>query len=224
MDHKSAPGRLLQAPPESREGLVPGMIQEDIGASPLGEQDSFTLRELLRAAGVHDLDAPSDSSSTKGVPSTLRREGFVLQVDLFYTNLDSLTLWAWATGHRSTMRYEISARRIPRFEYKRSEVLGVSDLLKISREEPLQARTVLKQHGILIRFVQHGQVGRASLRVLMAHVAVLMASVSLVTTILDVAWQLLFPYWAVDYNDDVFQYIEDAWIVGPAIVPKAKAS
>jgi len=218
-DHRNMAGCLLLIERDARAKLSSGngdFMEAGDGhvlyKSLVGEKDSILLGDLLKAAGVSDLDAPSDSSSTKGGAASMRAEGFVLKVDLFYTNLDSLTLWAWMAGKRSTMRYEISARHVPRTEFKQSEVLGESDLLKMSRGEPLLKRTVLKRHGILIRFVQHGEVGRPSLGVLMAHVAVLMASVSLVTTILDICWQIFFPLlFAVDYNDDVFQMVEDEW-------------
>ena len=50
----------------------------------LGKPDKMSLAELLKAAGVESLDAPSDAANARG--RNFRERGCILQVTIFYNN------------------------------------------------------------------------------------------------------------------------------------------
>ena len=131
-----------------------------------GKPDKVSLADLLKAAGVENLEMPSDAINSKG--KSFRKRGCILQVKIVYNNWH----YTWFSTRyiymyhvfvhvesnvsfhcpASDIRYEYQVRRIPYMDYSKKEI-----------EPPLQInsshRMLRKRYSLRVVFVQSGSIG-----------------------------------------------------------------
>ncbi|KAK3267219.1 hypothetical protein CYMTET_24213 [Cymbomonas tetramitiformis] len=183
-----------------------GVLMASDGQTPLralpktGSKDKIQIWELLHASGLH-LDMKTDALNIKDDHDTFRDEGSVLLVSLEYDNKESITLFSWLMGERGQLTYRMHIEHLPGSEYKKYSIIDRQTL-----DDGTQMRTEQKLHGLLVKFQQVGAFGRVSVAAIIKHLLVGFGTLTVMTTVLDAAWNYLFPIFGIDYCDAVYSY------------------
>jgi len=128
------------------------------------EPKELPVAEWLSLAGS-ELDAQSDSPSTRVGFDSFRDEGVVLVVRLLYSNTVSYTpllewvLAEWGLGNRPRIETALKVRRVRGKEFKETQ--------RISEWSDGDTRTLWKRHGVFVQFEDEARVGRFSTSVLL---------------------------------------------------------
>lgn len=167
----------------------------------VGKEDSFDLQDWLLAAGV-SLESPSDAPDAEP-GSTLRRVGLVLVVNFVYTNQPhEFGLFDHFLDSTSpSIEYDIQVQRVAEASYHvhKSTVHETSD-------GQASVREVRVSHGILIRFMQTGQLGRFSWSKFIDQLVLKLGLLSLLQLGIDLLWQYVLPFLNIDYNKQVYRW------------------
>lgn len=177
-------GRLLN----STGGRVEVAAPEYVGFA--GKPDILRVSTLLRAAGVDDLDAPSDFRSLKPNASeeSFRYAGLQLLVFVTYSNTDSFNL--------SDISYSYDVVRINRTEFKALQNVVTKNI---------SSRLVYDRHGIRMIFVQNGQLGRFDFQTLLLSVVSGLGLLAASTLLVDIIALRIMPQRKVYHH---FKYEE----------------
>lgn len=142
-----------------------------------GKADSMPVKDLLLAAGLDDLDAPSDAVGHED--ETFRERGLVLYVHIKYSNLASM----WGTRQPT---YEYRVERLPETGYKVAEELSSYPHRDWQPEDPFaRYRFIRRRHGIFIKVEQGGKLGRFSWQNTLFHIASIMSLLAVITSLVD---------------------------------------
>jgi len=180
-----------------------GQVVKDV---PPGTEDTFSLGTWLRAAGTQLGGASDAPNAFEG--ATFRREGLVLVVTFAYHNQpEHDSLWEYlALPKRNAIQYDIKVQRVAEADYHvhRSTV-----------HESTGWRESRTSHGLLVRFVQTGQLGRFSYAALADQIVLKMGMLTLLQLSLDLFWQYVLPRFGVDYTNQVYSWVVKTTSVEP---------
>lgn len=138
------------------------------------KQDRIPLKELLQAAGIDNLDMPSDGHRSKAKGKPLRERGVVLFVTISYTNIDRHAWVPWPLDH---ITYEYRVLRAPYSEFSREELLTAP---------PSYAAARRKRYAVHIKFFQTGTIGKFSLLNILIQFVSLCSLANIARVIVDV--------------------------------------
>lgn len=128
------------------------------------EPKELPLAQWLALAGT-ELDAQSDSPSTRVGFDSFRDEGMVLVVRMLYSNTASYTpllewvLAEWGGCDRPQIETVLNVRRVRGKEFKETQ--------RLSEWSDGDTRTLWKRHGVFVQFEDEARVGRFSTSVLL---------------------------------------------------------
>jgi hypothetical protein len=140
---------------------------------PRNKADRFPVKVLLEAAEV-DLDQKSDALKKKKkneLHETMRARGLVLFVVITYSNTNTF----FGTH---PVRYEYRVHRLHETDFVVYETLGTS-------ESADNTRHLHKRHGIHLKFIITGSIGRFSLQALLGNIVSALGLVTLSSIVVD---------------------------------------
>eukprot|EP00929_Paragymnodinium_shiwhaense_P016010 TRINITY_DN124122_c0_g1_i1.p1 TRINITY_DN124122_c0_g1~~TRINITY_DN124122_c0_g1_i1.p1 ORF type:complete len:432 (-),score=13.89 TRINITY_DN124122_c0_g1_i1:43-1338(-) len=197
---------------------------DDVGSTdavirriPPEKKLELPLGEVLRAAGVSDLDAfdldgeahskhGSDGDDEEKGDSSLRSKGSVFVITVkFITDDHNVTLWQAITHDVLPTKYQVSVQRLPLSDSKVREVIH-------HWEEPGRNggsfRRVRVRRGLHFKVVITGSAKRFSLSKLTSEVVLKFGLLGIWGKTLDFIWQYVFPLVVgVDYSDKVYRSV-----------------
>lgn len=162
----SLPGEIVD-----EDGNV--IVFSDSQVGVFGKQDIFTIKDLLVAAGISSLDAPSLANPAR----SMRDDGVVITMDIEYSN-------TWSYSLRNV-----------RYRYQLSSVAGTKfKSVQIKNEDQKTSERWLDdRHGVRLIIRQTGELGKFDFPTLVLTVVSGAALVSVAKLALDAAIQFFGP-------------------------------
>ena len=154
-----------------------------------------------------------------------RHEGIVLEVHFEYSNFESLSFWAALKGRMTCSKptplsYKIKVVHVPGSKYQFEDLVSEEQSCDLGcppgstevNRDPVHAgrccgtsRIVQRLHGLLFKFDHSGAAGRFSFTAIPNHLVYALGYVTVIKTVLDLVWSLLFPPLGLpDYNEKVY--------------------
>jgi hypothetical protein len=140
--------------------------------------DKVTVKELMGAAGLFDLEATSDAISAGN--ESYRERGCVIRVSIAYDN------WRKTLIGTHDIEYSYYVKRLPYIDYVIKEVQPIRDMHETSHfTSSPEYRLQRKRYAVRIEFEQSGSLGKFSLSALVIKLASSVGLLTLTATMIE---------------------------------------